>query len=120
LQKEAKINLNYGFDSIWLQSDEMLLYGCDNKDFVPNSDAIIDLWKGLKAVGANFIGTTHMTLSAVACSPDLIKSLSKVNNMDSNGRWLATNLGVETVAPRMVRKHLGIKTCFDSHHWLAR
>jgi radical SAM superfamily enzyme YgiQ (UPF0313 family) len=110
LQTEAKINLDYGFDSIWLQSDEMLLYGCDNKDFVPNSDAIIALWKGLKAVGANFIGTTHMTLSAVASSPDLIKSLSKVNNMDSNGRWLATNLGVETVAPRMVRKHLGIKT----------
>ena len=36
LQTEAKINLKYGFDSIWLQSDEMLLYGCDNKDFVPN------------------------------------------------------------------------------------
>jgi radical SAM superfamily enzyme YgiQ (UPF0313 family) len=56
LQEEAKINLNYGFDSIWLQSDEMLLYGCDNKDFIPNSDAIIDLWTGLKSVGANFIG----------------------------------------------------------------
>ena len=56
LQAEAKINLNYGFDSIWLQSDEMLLYGCDNKDFVPNADAIIDLWKGLKLVGANLVG----------------------------------------------------------------
>jgi radical SAM superfamily enzyme YgiQ (UPF0313 family) len=28
LQEEAKINLKYGFDSVWLQSDEMLLYGC--------------------------------------------------------------------------------------------
>ena len=110
LQAEAKINLNYGFDSIWLQSDEMLLYGCDNKDFVPNADAIIDLWKGLKLVGANFVGTTHMTLSAVASSPDLIKKLSGINDMESNGRWLATNLGVETVAPRLVKKHLGVKT----------
>src|ERR1051326_8109981 len=41
LKMEAKINLKYGFDSIWLQSDEMLLYGCENKDFIPNSDAII-------------------------------------------------------------------------------
>ena len=30
--------------------------------------------------------------------------------MENNGRWLATNLGVETVAPRMVKKHLGVKT----------
>ncbi|MGB8165479.1 MAG: radical SAM protein, partial [Nitrososphaeraceae archaeon] len=108
LQAEAKINLNYGFDSIWLQSDEMLLYGCDNKEFVPNADAIIDLWKGLKLVGANFVGTTHMTLSAVASSPVLIKKLSGINDMESNGRWLATNLGVETVAPRLVKKHLGV------------
>ena len=77
----------------------MLLYGCDNKDFVPNADAITDVWKGLKSIGANFVGTTHMTLSAVASSPDLIRDLSKINNMDSTGRWLATNLGVETVAP---------------------
>jgi radical SAM superfamily enzyme YgiQ (UPF0313 family) len=110
LQMEAKINLDYGFDSIWLQSDEMLLYGCDNKNFVPNSDAIIDVWKGLKLVGANFVGTTHMTLSAVASSPDLIKKLSSINDMESTGRWLATNLGVETVAPRLVKKHLGVKT----------
>ena len=110
LQAEANINLKYGFDSIWLQSDEMLLYGCDNKDFIPNADAITDIWKGLKSTGANFIGTTHMTLSAVASSPDLIRDLSKINDMDSSGRWLATNLGVETVAPRMVKKHLGVKT----------
>jgi radical SAM superfamily enzyme YgiQ (UPF0313 family) len=118
LQEEAKLNLKYGFDSIWLQSDEMLLYGCDNKDFVPNQDAILDVWKGLKSIGANFIGTTHMTLSAVASSPDLIKKISLVNDMENNGRWLATNLGVETVAPRMVKKHLGVKTKpFQPEEW---
>ena len=88
----------------------MLLYGCDNKDFIPNADAILNLWNGLKSVGANFVGTTHMTLSAVASSPDLIKKISEVNDMQHNGRWLATNLGVETVAPRMVKRHLGVKT----------
>ena len=118
LKEEAKINLKYGFDSIWLQSDEMLLYGCDNKDFFPNADAIIDVWSGLKNVGANFVGTTHMTLSAVASSPDLIKKLSQINDMENSGRWLATNLGVETVAPRMVKKHLGVKTKpFQPEEW---
>src|SRR5919197_947029 len=70
LQAEARINLKYGFDSIWLQSDEMLLYGCNNRDFVPNADAIVDLWKGLKSTAARFVGTTHLTLSAVTCSHD--------------------------------------------------
>lgn len=119
LQQEAKINLNYGFDSIWLQSDEMLLYGCDNKDFIPNADAITELWSGLKSTGARFVGTTHMTLSAVASSPDLIKRMSEINEMNvAGGRWLATNLGVETVAPRMVKKHLGVKTKpFQPEEW---
>jgi hypothetical protein len=121
LQKEAKLNLVYGFDSIWLQSDEMLLYGCDNKDFIPNTDAITELWSGLKSIGPRFVGTTHMTLSAVASSPDLIKKLSQINGMDeSGGRWLATNLGIETVAPRMVKKHLGVKTKpFQPEEWGA-
>ena len=118
LQYEAKINLDYGFDSIWLHSDEMMLYGCDNRDFIPNRDVIIDLWKGLKGLGANFIGTTHMTFSAVAADPTLMQQISHINKQDETGRWLATNLGIETVAPALVKKHLGVKTKpFSPDEW---
>jgi len=118
LQYEAKINLDYGFDSIWLHSDEMLLYGCDNRDFIPNRDVIVDLWKGLKGLGANFIGTTHMTFSAVAADPTLMEQIAQVNGQDKSGRWLATNLGIETVSPAMVKKHLGVKTKpFSTEEW---
>ena len=118
LQHEAKINLDYGFDSIWLHSDEMLLYGCDNRDFVPNREAITDLWKGLKGIGANFIGTTHMTFSGVAADEQLIQQISRINEQDKTGRWLATNLGIETVAPDLVKKHLGVKTKpFSPEEW---
>ena len=58
----------------------MLLYGCDNRDFIPNRDAIVDLWKGLKGLGANFIGTTHMTFSAVAADPTLMNKFLKLMN----------------------------------------
>ena len=118
LQHEAKINLDYGFDSIWLHSDEMLLYGCDSKDFVPNRDVITNLWKGLKGLGANFIGTTHMTFSGVAADPILMQQISHINKQDETGRWLATNLGIETVAPALVKKHLGVKTKpFSPEEW---
>jgi len=117
LQREAKLNLDYGFDSIWLQSDEMLLYGCRSKDFTPNSDVILDLWKGLKSTGARFVGTTHMTLSGVTAAPDLIQKMSEINGM-SNSKWLATNLGIETVSPKLVKKHLGVKTKpFQPEEW---
>jgi radical SAM superfamily enzyme YgiQ (UPF0313 family) len=118
LQYEAKINLDYGFDSIWLHSDEMLLYGCDSRDFVPNRDVITDLWKGLKGIGANFIGTTHMTFSGVAADPTLMQQISHINKQDETGRWLATNLGIETVSPALVKKHLGVKTKpFSPEEW---
>jgi hypothetical protein len=118
LKHEAKINLDYGFDSIWLHSDEMLLYGCDNREFVPNRDAITELWKGLKTLGPNFIGTTHMTFSAVAADPTLIKNISEINEMEKSGRWLSTNLGIETVSPSLVKKHLGVKTKpFSTDEW---
>ena len=118
LQAEAKINLDYGFDSIWLHSDEMLLYGCDNRDFIPNKDAITELWRGMKSLGANFVGTTHMTFSAVAADPDLMYQIADINRQHESGRWLATNLGIETVSPKMVRKHLGVKTKpFSYQEW---
>ena len=64
-----------------------------------------------KAVGANFVGTTHMTLSAVASSSRSYQETFRSQRIwTANGRWLATNLGIETVAPRMVKKHLGVKT----------
>jgi len=117
LQREAKINLDYGFDSIWLQSDEILLYGCDNKDFIPNKDAITYLWRGLKSLGARFVGTTHMTLSGVVAKPDLIEALSRINEMNGN-RWLATNLGLETGSVRLAKRHLGMKTKpFSPEEW---
>ena len=51
-----------------------------------------------------------MTFSAIAADPKLLHDMSEVNEMHGDGRWLSTNLGIETVAPSMVKKHLGVKT----------
>src|SRR3990170_1590679 len=59
-----------------------------------------------------------MTFSAVAADPKLLHDISEINEMQKNGRWLSTNLGIETVAPRMVKKHLGVKTKpFSTDEW---
>ena len=65
LQEEAKINIKYGFDSIWLQSDEMLLYGCDNKDFIPNQDAISRCLERIKIYWRQFYW--HDSYDLISC-----------------------------------------------------
>ena len=45
-----------------------------------------------------------MTFSAIAADPKLLHDMSEVNEMHGDGRWLSTNLGIETVAPSMVKK----------------
>ena len=110
LEVEAKINRDYGFENLWLHSDEMLLYGCtDLRNYVPNKDAIVELFTRMRNVGFRLIGTTHMTLSAVCAEPRIIPELSKINEMGPDV-WLATQPGVETTAPRLAKKHLAYKT----------
>ncbi len=121
LQKEAKINLDYGFDSIWLDLTRCYFMVAITRTLFQMQMPSPSYGGCLKSTGARFVGTTHMTLSAVASSPDLIKKMSEINGMNvAGGRWIATNLGVETVAPRMVKKHLGVKTKpFQPEEWGA-
>ena len=59
-----------------------------------------------------------MTFSAVAADEKLMQEISHINQQDKTGRWLATNLGIETVAPNLVKKHLGVKTKpFSPEEW---
>jgi len=47
-----------------------------------------------------------------------MQQISHINEQDKTGRWLATNLGIETVAPALVKKHLGVKTKpFSPDEW---
>lgn len=118
LEKEAKYNYDYGFENLWLHSDEMLLYGCnDLKNYYPNRDAIVELFTAMRQVGFRLIGVTHMTLSAVCADPLIIPAISKINEMNPS-TWLAVQPGLETTAPRLARRHLAYKTKpFSPDEW---
>lgn len=118
LLKEAQINLDYGFRAVWLHSDEMLLYGCDNSQFMPNRDAIVELFTAIKSLkGVGVVGTTHWTLSSVAADPGLIAELSRINGLGPN-RWLGVQPGLESAAPRIVEQWLAKKVLpFSNAEW---
>lgn len=118
LKNEAKINLDYGFRAVWLQSDEMLLYGCDNRDFIPNRDAIVELFREIKNLkGAETVGSTHWTLSSVVAAPEVVRDIANLNRLGP-GKWLAVQPGLESAAPRIVKQWLALKVKpFSNEEW---
>lgn len=108
LTREAKRNIAAGQNSLWLLTEELTLYGCDNKDKIPNEDAIVDLFENLKKVGADRIGATHWTFAGVRAAPGLIEKLSKINGLGPD-TWMGVQPGLEWISPRLVKKYMPYK-----------
>lgn len=105
LVREASINIKKGQDAVWLLTEELTLYGCDNKDKVPNADAIIGLFEALRNAGARRIGSTHWTFAGVRAAPDMIHRLSEINELGPN-EWMGVQPGLEFISPRLVKKYM--------------
>lgn len=105
LVREAKVNLKLGQDAIWLLTEELTLYGCDNKDKVPNGDAIVGLFKALKEAGARRIGSTHWTFAGVRAAEETIHKLSQINEL-SPDEWMGVQPGLEWISPRLVKRYM--------------
>ncbi len=108
LVREAKVNLKLGQDAIWLLTEELTLYGCDNKDKVPNGDAIVDLFESLRKAGARRIGSTHWTFAGVRAAEDTIQKISQINEL-SPKEWMGVQPGLEWISPRLVKRYMPYK-----------
>jgi radical SAM superfamily enzyme YgiQ (UPF0313 family) len=119
LKKEAKINLDYGHTCIWLMSEEIMLYGCDNKNLYPNRDAIVELYTAMKNLGkVNYVGAVHLTLASAVADPACIQKMREINNFGP-GKWNAVQAGIETGSSRLIKKHMPYKSKpFSPDEWL--
>ncbi|MFB6253532.1 MAG: radical SAM protein [Halobacteriaceae archaeon] len=105
LTREARVNAEAGFDHVWLHGEDILLYEFD-KRFEPNTAAVKSLYERLLAVpGIEKVGTTHVSLAAVAAAPDLIDDISELNDLGPNN-WTGVQPGIETASPRLINKYL--------------
>jgi radical SAM superfamily enzyme YgiQ (UPF0313 family) len=123
IQKEAMVNIRHGFASVWLHAEDILLYGCDNGDMIPNRDAIVELFQGIKSLpNVRSVGATHWTLAGVVADAKVIADLAKINHL-GRSKWTAVQVGLETAAVPLVRKHLSCKTrpfAPEEYPWLIR
>jgi len=118
LKKEAMINLKHGINSVWLQSDEILLYGLDNSEMRPNKDAVINLFKEIKSLpNVKTVGAIHLAFPSAVAEPDCITKISEINNLGP-GKWAGIQTGLETASPSLIKKHMPIKAKpFSPEEW---
>lgn len=106
LKKEALVNLNAGITSVWLQSEEILLYGLDNSEMVPNKDAVIELFREMKSLpNVWFVGCIHLTFSSALAAPECVPMMAKINNFGPNF-WGGIQTGLETASAKLIKKHM--------------
>ena len=118
LKKEAMVNLKYGINTIWLQSEEILLYGLDNSKMEPNKDAIVNLYKELKSLpNVDYVTMMHLTFSSAMAVPDCISKIAEINHFNSN-KWGGVQTGLETGSSKIIKKHMPLKVKpFSAEEW---
>lgn len=109
VRKELGVNVKAGIDHGWLHSDEIFAFE-HGKNFVPNSDAILDLLRWvMETEGVHHCNPTHGRISIPAAYPNLIKRMSETIKA-SPDNWIGLQVGVETGSDRLAKIHMPNKT----------
>lgn len=118
LKEEAMVNLRAGITSVWLQSEEILLYGLDNSKMVPNRDAVVELFEQMHSLpNVWFVGCIHLTYSSALADPEIVPRISKINRFGPNF-WGGIQTGLETASARLIKRHMPWKVKpFSPEEW---
>lgn len=122
IKRSVEANVRSEVTNIVLQSDDILLYGSKSKRFIPDSDAVISLFKDLYSVnGVGSILPLHFSIASIASNPELlhkITALMRERTTNPNAGKLIVQVGVETGSPRILEKYMRGKALpFSPEEW---
>jgi hypothetical protein len=124
----ARVNAEEGATEIMLASEDMFLYE-QYPNFTPNTEALINLFKSVKAVpGIQTLQTSHITMAPVVRYPDLIERLTPYlvpyshlthkDSSDPNKCAIDPIIGLETGSPRLFNQFMKGKAYpYKAHQW---
>lgn len=116
--KEVDVNIKGGNRMITLITEDLLLYKCKSKRFIPNEKAVCELCESIAAKKRiQFIQPTHISLAAVCAAPNLIPKLTEIfwdhSINEIKGRYrihgkqiMSAETGIETGSPRILAKYM--------------
>ncbi len=117
--ENIKVNLKYGVNSVWAQSEDIFLYKLeDHKYMRPNWEALIELFSAIiNTEGVKHTNPTHGTISAPASNPEMFRKLSEVLKA-SPSNIIGLQPGLETASVRLVKKYMPRKALpFSPEEW---
>jgi radical SAM superfamily enzyme YgiQ (UPF0313 family) len=124
----ARVNAEEGADEVMLASEDMFLYE-QYSNFTPNTEALINLFRSVKAIpGIETIQTSHITMAPVVKHPDLIERLSPYvvpyshlhhdDSTEPNKAVADPIIGLETGSARLFDTFMKGKAYpYKAHQW---
>jgi radical SAM superfamily enzyme YgiQ (UPF0313 family) len=115
IMEEVELTIREGSERITLVTEDVLLYGAKDGQFIPDKQAVIKLVKSVAAYrGVRSIQPAHMSLAPVVYDPTMIRELSEILvdfNWYFHGkkRIVTSETGVETGSVRLMRKYMSGK-----------
>ncbi|MEM4312373.1 MAG: radical SAM protein [Nitrososphaerales archaeon] len=119
ISEEIKLNIKHGGDKAWLQTEDIFLYSLeDRRNFLPNKDALKDLFRmAITIKGVNHSNATHGTVAPAAADPDLIRELSEIIRAGPDN-WIGIQTGIETGSSFLIKKWMPLKCKpFSPEEW---
>ncbi len=117
IMEEVEVNAKAGQKKAWLHSEDIFNYMVeDRKNFYPNEDAVIELFrKVLEKV--EFANPTHGTLAGALAAPRILKEVCELNCAGPE-RWVGIQVGLETASPELIKKLANNKMKpFSAEEW---
>ncbi len=115
IEREMAVNFAAGESNVEIITDDILLYGA--KRLRTNHDAVVELFRRIKAAGAKQIGFAHVSAPAVRESPQTILEIGHIAEWDTR-RGLTPVVGLETGSLRIFQKYMPAKAFpFKPSEW---
>src|SRR6266571_1925323 len=110
VEREIAVNRKIGNPNVWVHSEDIFLYKLEDKrGFMPNHDAVVDLFNTVMSQkGIGYANPTHGTAAPAWADPDLIRDISETV-LKGSKRHIGIQSGLETGSSELIKKYMPLK-----------
>ena len=115
IMQEVETTVREGSPNITLVTEDLFLYSANNKQFLPNKEAVLQLVKKVAEFpGVKRIQPSHTSLAPVVANPSMVSEVAEVLIerywYSHGGKPIVTSeTGVETGSTRLMKKYMASK-----------
>ncbi len=107
IEREIAVNRKIKNPNVWVHSEDIFLYKLEDKrGFMPNHDAVVDLFSTVMSQkGITYANPTHGTAAPAWADPELIRDISETVRKGTK-RHIGIQSGLETGSSELIKKYM--------------